>query len=418
MVRIGAGAVVHDVLAPAVEHVTMGVGEAVGDVRLKLERVRPEAPDAAVAKPNRAGQRFGLGAVEGALLEVERSARIEREAVGRVVRIGRVDAAEHAAVHIGLVVAVGILEEHNVGRLGQEHAAVPELEAGDAVQPIRKDDHLVGLAVVIRVFEDEQLVVHRVLRLPMRIGRPGRDPQPALRVERHLHRIDQIGEGLLVGEERHLQPVGDGHLGERLLPAEEKMRAVGSAAGQVGRHVDERLGVAVVDRQVRALGDGPDPRVAVGGHGVEDFHLAVHHHAVADAVGVASASSRLRIVRAGSRLVAKFGSAAIHVVAVDDAVALIPMEVLVRNGRLQLRDRAGLVRSRRPEQRVADRLGDELVAVLVQVNAVDRQRLVRLSIQVPADREQVDERYAAGLGDFGHRIGIDLQSSVVRAAVG
>ena len=34
--------------------------------------------------------------------------------------------------------------------------------------------------------------------------------------------------------------------------------------------------VAVVDLQVLALRGGPDALVAVGGHDVEDFHLALH----------------------------------------------------------------------------------------------------------------------------------------------
>ena len=133
--------------------------------------------------------------------------------------------------HVGLVVAVGVLEEHEVGGLGDEHAAVAELEAGRAVQVVGEDGHLVGLAVAVGVFEDQELVVHLLLGLPVRIGRPDGDPEPALGVERHLHRLGQLGELLLRGEQVDLHPLGDGHLVDRLLAVEEEVLAVRPGPG-------------------------------------------------------------------------------------------------------------------------------------------------------------------------------------------
>ena len=115
-------------------------------------------------------------------------------------------------LRVVLVVAVGVLEEDQVRLLRDEHAAVPELEAGGVVEVAGEHRALVGLAVAVGVFEDEQLVVHRRLRLPVRVVLPGRDPQPALGVERHLHRVDELGELLLRREQLDLQPLADRHL--------------------------------------------------------------------------------------------------------------------------------------------------------------------------------------------------------------
>ena len=127
---------------------------------------------------------------------------------------------------VGLVVAVGVLEEHQVGRLRQQDAAIDELEPGRAVQAVGEDGLLVGLAVAVGVLEDQELVVHLLLGLPVRVARPDRHPEPALGVERHLHRLGQVGELLLRGEQVDLHPLGDGHLGDGLLAAEEDVGAV------------------------------------------------------------------------------------------------------------------------------------------------------------------------------------------------
>ena len=97
------------------------------------------------------------------------------------------------------------------------------------------------------------------------------------------------------------------------------MLAVGPGARLVGLDRDERRRVRVVDRQVLALGDGPDPLVAVGGHHVEDFHLALGDHAVGLAVGEA-----------------QVGAAAEDRVAVDRPIAVEPVEVLVEDGLAEL----------------------------------------------------------------------------------
>ena len=73
------------------------------------------------------------------------------------MRIGRVEAVQHDLALVGLIVAVGVLEEHQVRLLGDVDAAVAQLQAGGQVQLVGKDGLLVGLAVAVGVFEDQHL---------------------------------------------------------------------------------------------------------------------------------------------------------------------------------------------------------------------------------------------------------------------
>src|SRR5205085_662581 len=94
----------------------------------------------------RAVRRLDLGAVKRPFLEIERSARIELEAIGRMVRVGRVDAAQHADAKVGFSAPFSVLEEEDVRRLGDEDAAVIELEAGGTVQMVGEDRYFIRLA--------------------------------------------------------------------------------------------------------------------------------------------------------------------------------------------------------------------------------------------------------------------------------
>src|SRR5438128_715856 len=88
-----------------------------------------------------------------------------------------------------------------------------------------------------------------------------------------------------------------------------KMRS-GAWAGLVGLHGDEGWRVAVVHREIPAPRHRPDALVTVGGHHVEDVHLALHHLAVGLPI------DELQV-----------GAAAVDRVAVDRAVAVEPDEV-------------------------------------------------------------------------------------------
>jgi hypothetical protein len=72
-----------------------------------------------------------------------------------VVGVGRAESLEQDDAEVRLVVAVGVLEEQEVGAGGDDHAAGPELEA-ERVVDLGELDGAVGDAVPVVVGEDEQ----------------------------------------------------------------------------------------------------------------------------------------------------------------------------------------------------------------------------------------------------------------------
>ena len=187
------GSIGDEVLAPAVDIVAPGVGEAVGDEDVKLLRPRLVSEEARLFETPWTIRSLDLGVVEGSFLPVEGPARIPGEGVHGVVRVGGVKAVDDDLADIGLVVAVGVLEEHHVRLLGDIDAAVSQLDTRGNVQAVGENDLLVGLAVAIGILKDQHLSF---------TGGPGDtsdrwhggDPEPALGVEGHLH-------GLLRGRE-------------------------------------------------------------------------------------------------------------------------------------------------------------------------------------------------------------------------
>ena len=146
-----------------------------------------------------------------------------------------------------------------VRRLHDEHAVLVELETGRAVEVVEKRRALVGPAVAVRVFEDEQAVAVLAPGRALRVIRPGRDPQPAFRVPGHLHRIDEFGELLL--RWRRDSPSAFGTVMRLIASSRIEKRAFGRAR-LVGRHLRDRRRVAVVDRVVSIAAPAPPPRRA------------------------------------------------------------------------------------------------------------------------------------------------------------
>ena len=193
-----------DVVAPTVEDAPVRIGEAVADVDFELPRARLEAIDRRVAVAHRAGRRLHLRAMEDAVAQINCAAGIMANRVGRVMRIRAVHAHQHALLPIRLAIAIRVAQEPQVRRLHQQQPILVKLEARRAIQVIDERRHLVRLAVAIRVLEDQNLVTHLARRRAFGIIPPRADPQPALRVPHHLHRVDQIRELLLIREEVHL----------------------------------------------------------------------------------------------------------------------------------------------------------------------------------------------------------------------
>ena len=133
--------------------------------------------------------RFNLGVVKSPLLEVNRTATIGDKTVGCVVSIGRVKAMENPFPHVRLAIAIGIFQIHQVWCLGDNHSSIVKIESRWVVQIIGKNRQLVGFAIFIGVFQNENFVIHGIFGLPVRVGWPNCHPQPALGIPSHLHRI-------------------------------------------------------------------------------------------------------------------------------------------------------------------------------------------------------------------------------------
>ena len=173
-----AGGVGDERLAPVVPGDAPRVGEAVGDEDVELLGLRLVAEDARILDAVGTVGGFDLRVVERAFTEVEVAAGAPVEGVHArgASRPSRSRAACELRI-VGLVVAVGVLEEHQVRLRADVGAAVAELDAGRHVELVGEDGLLVGFAVAVGVFEDQDLVVDR--RSPGRyigIGRHGRRP--------------------------------------------------------------------------------------------------------------------------------------------------------------------------------------------------------------------------------------------------
>ena len=132
------------------------------------------------------------------------------EAAGLGVRILDAEAGDDDLTDVGLVVAVGVLEEDEVRGLRDDHAAVGEDEARRDVELIGEDRELVCLAVTVGVFADLDAVVTLLLVFlhAVRVVGGLADPEAATGVPSERDGLHDVRLG---GEEHQLQ-VG-GHLG-------------------------------------------------------------------------------------------------------------------------------------------------------------------------------------------------------------
>ncbi len=201
-------------------------------------------------------------------------------------------------------------------------------------------------------------------------------------------------------------PLAIGHLARSPLRRPGRRACpFGACPGLVRLHGDEGRRIAVADLQVAAFRDGPDPRVAVGRHHVEDFHLPLRD----DAIRLASDEAQV-------------GPAAEDRVAIDGPVTIEPIEILVEH-RLRRALVAAFAIGQRPRElpgraaRIDDR-GELRIAFLGQMDAVDRERLGRPGVEVAHRVEEIDERDALGAGDDGHRLRVEGEAFVVRGARG
>jgi hypothetical protein len=196
--------------------------------------------------------------------------------------VGR-PAVEQVDDHVGLVVAVGVLEEQHPRLVDDQHPAVEELEPGRAVELVVEDRTFVRDPVPVPVFEDDELVIRlRVAGPPLRVARHARQPEPALVVEVQLHRLGDLREHRLIGEQLDLGPRGGGagldEFGRRLdgRPTLGVLAVLLPGFAEPGRRHDQLAGALVVRGRRHGLagGDVPDVPIPDGGHLAELLVLA------------------------------------------------------------------------------------------------------------------------------------------------
>ena len=107
-----------------------------------------------------------LAGVEDAVPAVEPAVGAPGQRIGQLVGIVAAEAGHDDLAGVGLAVAVAILEEEDVGRVGHPDAAVADGDSGGDVQAVGEDGEPVGLAVAVGILEDLDPIAARARLAP------------------------------------------------------------------------------------------------------------------------------------------------------------------------------------------------------------------------------------------------------------
>ena len=200
--------------------------------------------------------------------------------------VRRIEAMQQANSHIGNIVAIGILQEQQIRNLTNDHATTPEFKSGWVMQLVREDLALIGFAVVVGIGQNQQLVIHLFdNRLPVRISRPGSDPQATFRIERHLHWTCQFRKLLFRCKQIDLQSFVHRHRLNRFFTRQEQVLSIGTFTWLVGNNRDEGRGTRVVNGVLSTGDDRVDLLVTFGRHEIQHFQFSLNNFTVGLAIG-------------------------------------------------------------------------------------------------------------------------------------
>ena len=221
-----------------------------------------------------------------------------------MVGVGGIQTVQNPLFGVGLAIAIGIAEEYQIRRLHDQHSVLVKLEAGGTIQAIGKGGAFHRLAGFGIEIEDQEFVEYLGGRHRLGIRRPGRDPQSALGIEVHLHRIDQFGEVFLRGDQFNPATIRvldqlDGFVG---IDIRHRIFAV-------RRCEVHRRQVVVGNGEIKTFGKRPNQLVAVFGFDIALRHFLAENFCV------------------GHALVGDAGSISIDVELVDGAIAMVPFGV-------------------------------------------------------------------------------------------
>ena len=146
-----------------------------------------------------------------------------------------------------------------------------------------------------------------------------------------------------------------------------------------------------------------DAGVAVGGHDVALGHFLLHDLVVFE----------FRAVLA--LLIGHLGATAVDIVAVDGAVALVPLPVLVVDGADEVRGGGWGGFAEEPGEHGG---GESGVALRTEVDPVDGERFFGGGVGGEGRFEEIDEDGAIGGGDLLHGFGVVAEPVVGLGTVG
>ena len=181
-------------IAPLIKHVAMRVrANREMKIDVKGRRIPLVHSRTTRAKPlRRPPRRFKVLGVKNSPRKIKSPPRTHHKRIGRVMGICRVQTMKNSLTHISTIVPVRVLQEPDVRCHRHQHTTVPKFKTRRIMQPVGKRHTTIRNAIRILVRKNQQLVIHRLQRIPVRIRRPCRHPQSSIRIHCTLHRIHQI----------------------------------------------------------------------------------------------------------------------------------------------------------------------------------------------------------------------------------
>ena len=184
-------------LTVVVEDETPGIDEAFVE-NFGLLGFGSEVPSATAHEATHAVRGLEVAVNVNRLAEVEHAIRAVLESVDNMVGVLGAKAGENRAAFVGNEVAVGVLKKEDLGGIGNIGPAVPWDDTGGDMKVVCEDGALVGNAIAVGIFEDENFVIFFCAGNNVGIHSAGDQPKTTLGIPVHLDRLGDHGIG---GEE-------------------------------------------------------------------------------------------------------------------------------------------------------------------------------------------------------------------------
>lgn len=163
---------------------------------------------------------FDDRSIEDTVKTIEITVRTPRESVREFVRIVPTEPGDDHGRFVSDIIAVGVLEKKDIGRIGHPDAAVTDGDAGGNVEAFGKDFDAIDPAIAIGVFEDLDPIATWARFLTWVLKAFG-DVDPTGIVERHRDRVEDVG---LARHQLDPKTFGDLHLGQRFRRRKRRSR--------------------------------------------------------------------------------------------------------------------------------------------------------------------------------------------------